>query len=183
MKPAIKIITILTAGLFLSLASSVFGEVEHEILLGTYLTTLRNLNTRGTTLAYRCWLTRAGAERRENGFSVFYPFPLIVGFEVRTGYLTRPDEGLEGALMLNLRYQPVEFNKFVGGLFLGTGASYSDMNYEKVATHLNFINRGGIYLGWNGCILQSAYEHRSNGHLCSHNRGLDVITASLGYRF
>ena len=180
-----KSLKIIFAGLpfLFSLFSPLSAASEQEAFLGTYLTTLRNLETRGIILAYRYWLTRDEEERLEKGFSIFYPYPICLGFEVRGGYLTRPEDGLECALMINLRYELPIANELCSGFFLGTGGSYSEMKYEKVATHANFINRAGVYFKCYRFLIQSAYEHRSNGHLCSHNRGLDVITASLGYRF
>ena len=170
-------------GNLLVLFPSLSTADEQELLFGTYLFTLRNLDTRGATLAYRYWLSRSEVERERHGFSVFYPYPVVVGLEARGGRLVDPETGFEGGLLLNFRLELSLIEDLSAGIVLGAGGSYSEMDYENVPTHYNFISRGGIFCRFQRFLVQAAYEHRSNGHLRSSNRGLDVITGSAGFRF
>lgn len=157
--------------------------IQHEILFGAYAYTLRNLDTQGITLAYRFWLTRSEIEKNKQGFSILYPRPIILGFEIRGGRLHKPETGWEAELALDLKYE-IDFSRDFGAfIFVSGGGSYSEMDYINVPTHYNFVSRGGVGLRLEDLFFQAAYEHRSNGHFRSPNRGLDAITASVGARF
>ncbi|MDP8236871.1 MAG: acyloxyacyl hydrolase [Candidatus Erginobacter occultus] len=155
------------------------GEIRQELLGGTYLSTLRNLKTEGATLAYRiAFLSEPGQE-----FSLFYPGPLSWGFEARGGWLWKPRDTGEAALLLNLSYD-LDLGRGTGVFFLvGAGGSYSGANYDNVARHFNFTERAGLGGRFGRCLVQISYEHRSNGGLWSPNRGIDLITAEAGIEF
>lgn len=155
------------------------GEIRQELLGGTYLSTLRNLKTEGATLAYRI----AFLSEPKQKFSLFYPGPLYWGFEARGGFLWKPEDAGEAAVLLNLAYD-LDLGREIGIFFLiGGGASYSSVDYTRVAKHFNFIERTSIGGRFDRFIVQLSYEHRSNGGLWSPNRGIDLITAEAGIEF
>ncbi len=157
--------------------------IDQEVLFGGYAYTLRNLETRGMILAYRIWLTKSEAEEKKLNFSLLYPRPIVIGFEVRGGRLHKPDTGWEAELTMDFKYE-IDFSWDFGAfIFLAGGGSYSDIDYTNVPTYYNFVTRGGVGLRFERLFFQTAYEHRSNGHLRSANRGIDAVTASVGARF
>jgi hypothetical protein len=172
------ILTILTI-LLLPAFPAKSGEIRQELLGGTYLATLRNLKTEGATLAYRI----AFLSEPEQYFSLFYPGPLYWGLEARGGFLWKPEDAGEAAILLNLAYD-LDLGQKTGIFFLiGGGASYSSADYNRVAKHFNFIERTSIGGRFDRFIVQLSYEHRSNGGIWSPNRGTDLITAELGIEF
>lgn len=151
---------------------------EPEILLGWYPATPRNYRTQGVILTGRVWFP-PGEERR---FSLFYPRPLVWGVELRRGWLYLPEIAGETALLLVLKYEgKITSTGSIYG-FAGSGGSYSSARYAN-STHANFTSRVGLGFRFHSWLFQIAYEHRSNAHLSSRNRGVDLITSSLGYRF
>jgi len=155
------------------------GEVDQEIFLGGYVYTPRNLHTEGGTAAYRLWFVPC----EDESFSIIYPKPLTLGFEARGGYIWEPEHTWEASIMIDLKYE-FNLNKDIAVYILaGTGGNYSGVEYESVATNYNFISRGGVGICIYRAIIQTAYEHRSNAGLEQPNRGVDLVTVSLGYRF
>jgi hypothetical protein len=153
--------------------------IRQELLAGTYPVTVRNLKTEGVTLAYRiAFLPEAG-----QGFSLLYPRPLAWGLEARGGWLWKPDDTGEAALLLNLSYDLDLGRKFELFFLIGGGGSYSGAVYANVAKHFNFIERTGIGVRVGRALFQVSYEHRSNGGLWSPNRGIDLVTAEAGMVF
>ena len=168
------------AALSLSFTALCFGAgIEQEVFVGGYIDTLRNLDTKGGTIAYRLWLMPG----KDQGFSIIYPQPITLGFEVRGGYLWEPQHTWEASVMLDLKYEFNLIKNINVYLLIGSGGNYSGVDYEAVATHYNFINRASLGVCVYGGIVQISYEHRSNGFFREPNRGVDLITASLGYRF
>lgn len=166
-----------------TLSSPRAEAIDQEVLFGGYAYTLRNLDTSGMILAYRIWLTKSEAEEKKMKFSLIYPRPIVIGFEARGGRLHKPDAGWEAELTLDFKYE-IDFTWDFGAfIFLAGGGSYSDIDYTNVPTHYNFVTRGGVGLRLERLFFQTAYEHRSNGHLRPSNRGMDAITASVGVRF
>jgi len=162
-----------------SITSIAQAEIEQEILLGGYVCTPRNLETRGGTTAYRLWLV----PEEDQGLSIIYPQPLTVGFEIRGGYLWEPEDDWEASIMIDLKYE-FNLNDNIAIYLLGsTGGNYSGIDYESVATHYNFTSRGSLGIFIYRAIIQASYEHRSNAGLEQPNRGVDLITVSAGYRF
>ncbi|MEA1929231.1 MAG: acyloxyacyl hydrolase [Candidatus Auribacterota bacterium] len=176
----IAILMTICAALSMASATSISrGEVDHEVFLGEYVFTPRNLDTRGETAAYRLWFI----PEKDRGFSLIYPQPLTLGFEIRGGYLREPEDDWEASLMIDLKY---EFNLSdnITIYFLGsTGGNYSGIDYHKVATNFNFTSRGSLGVCIYQAILQASYEHRSNAGIEQPNRGIDLVTVSVGYRF
>ncbi|HDL64555.1 MAG TPA: hypothetical protein ENH12_04110 [Proteobacteria bacterium] len=174
----------LTASIFIALSFSptaliARGGIEREVFLGGYLCTPRNLETRGGTAAYRIWLI----PDEDRGFSIFYPQPLTLGFEIRGGYLREPEDDWEASILIDLKYE-FNLNDNIALYLLGsTGGNYSGIDYEEVATHYNFTSRGSLGVCIYQLIVQSSYEHRSNAGLRQPNRGVDLVTLSFGYRF
>ncbi|GEM_PF-958698 len=155
------------------------GGVEQEMFLGGYVYTPRNLHTEGGTAAYRIWFL-PGDDR---GLSIIYPQPLTLGFEARGGYLWKPENAWEASIMIDLKYEFNLIENIAIYLLGSTGGNYSGVEYESVATHYNFINRGSLGICIYQAIIQTSYEHRSNAGLEQPNRGVDLITVSAGYRF
>ncbi|MFH1038201.1 MAG: acyloxyacyl hydrolase [PVC group bacterium] len=155
------------------------ADVDQELFLGAYVSTLRNLPTRGVTGAYRIWL-KAGADQ---GFSILYPRPFTLGCELRGGWLWGPDDTGEVSLLVDLKYELDLYDDFGFYLLISGGGNYSGASYESVPTHVNFIDRGSFGIRIYRVLLQASYEHRSNAGLDAPNRGVDLITASVGYRF
>ena len=152
--------------------------VEPEILLGWYPATLRNHRTQGLILTGRLWFP----PKKEKPFTLLYPRPLVWGVEIRTGWLYLPETGGEKAILGLLKYEgEITVNCSIYG-FIGSGGSYSSTRYAN-STHANFITRGGLGFLFHPWLFQIAYEHRSNAHLSAHNRGVDLVTGALGYRF
>ncbi len=151
---------------------------EPEILLGCYPATPRNSQTQGITLTGRIWFP----PKKEESFSLLYPRPLVWGLEVRAGWLWAPEFAGEKAILGLLKYEgKITVNGSIYG-FIGSGGSYSSAHYSN-STRANFISRGGLGLRFHSFLFQAALEHRSNAGLSSHNRGVDLVTAALGYRF
>lgn len=166
---------------FSLISSPLIAEVgvDQEIFLGGYVYTPRNLHTEGGTASYRLWLLPGD----DQGFSIFYPQPLTLGFEARGGYIWEPDHTWEASIMIDLKYE-FNLNKHIAAYLLGgTGGNYTGVDYKSVATHYNFINRGSLGICIYQAIIQTSYEHRSNAGLRQPNRGVDLVTVSLGYRF
>jgi len=155
------------------------GEIEQEIFLGGYVYTPRNLHTEGGTAAYRIWFIPG----EDQSFSIIHPQPLTLGFEARGGYLWEPEHTWEASIMIDLKYE-FNLNENIAIYLLGsTGGNYSGIDYEAVATHYNFTSRGSLGISIYRAIIQTSYEHRSNAGLEQPNRGVDLVTVSLGYRF
>ncbi|MDP8215511.1 MAG: acyloxyacyl hydrolase [Candidatus Euphemobacter frigidus] len=148
-------------------------------MLGSYVSTLRNLNTEGVVLAYRLWFKPG----QDDGFSILHPRPLELGFELRGGCLWKPKDTGEGSLLIDLKYELDPGNDFGFYLLAGLGGNYSGVSYTEVATHFNFIERGSLGIRIFRFIIQTSYEHRSNAGLRSPNRGIDLLTVSLGLRY
>ena len=182
MKFCFSIFVSVATAIALSLTSTapiVRGEIEQEIFLGGYLYTPRNIKTEGATAAYRIWLIPGD----DVGFSLLYPEPLTMGFEIRGGYLQEPEDDWEASIMIDLKYE-FNLNENIGLYLLGsTGGNYSGIDYHEVATNFNFTSRGSLGIRIYRVILQASYEHRSNAGLEQPNRGIDLITGSAGYRF
>ncbi len=174
----LAIFTILILLPFWAVLSS-SAEIRQELLAGTYPATLRNLETAGVTLAYR--VTLLPGENPD--FTLLYPRPLAWGLEARGGWLWKPQDTGEAALLLNLSYD-LDLGRGYGLFFLiGGGGSYSGADYDSVAKHFNFVERAGIGVRVGPGIVQFSYEHRSNGGLWSPNRGIDLVTAEAGMEF
>ncbi len=153
--------------------------IRQELLAGTYPVTVRNLKTEGITLAYRLsFLPEA-----EGNFTLLNPRPLVWGLEARGGWLWKPDDTGEAALLLNLSYDLDLGRGFELFFLIGGGGSYSGADYASVARHFNFVERTGIGVRVGRGIFQLSYEHRSNGGIWSPNRGIDLVTAEAGMVF
>ena len=76
--------SILLAALGLLAVPPLLPALENEVLFGTYVDTLRNLETRGGTFSYRVWLSD-WEEPPDIPFSFFYPRPLVWGAELTAG--------------------------------------------------------------------------------------------------
>ncbi len=171
--------TIVLFCLLVSSAPAARAAIRQELFLGGYVSTLRNRETRGGTAAYRIWLT-AGADQ---GFSLLYPLPFTLGCELRGGWLREPDAAGEVSLLVDLKYELDLHRDFGFYLLASGGGNYTGADYESVPTHVNFIDRGSVGIRLYRFLLQASYEHRSNAGLEAPNRGVDLITASVGYRF
>ena len=171
--------SIFTALSFFHTALIARGGTEQEIFLGGYVCTPRNLETRGGTAAYRIWLI----PDEDRGFSILYPQPLTLGFEIRGGYLWEPDDDWEASILIDLKYEFNLSDNIAIYLLGSTGGNYSGIDYDAVATHYNFTSRGSLGISIYRTIIQTSYEHRSNAGLEQPNRGIDLVTVSAGYRF
>ena len=109
------------------------------------------------------------------------PFSRSLG-ELGAGRLVEPETAWEGVLLLNLRLEAGRAGDLGGGISLGFGGSYSGVEYVRTSAW-NFVSRAGVFLRFQGLLVQGAYEHRSNAGLSWPNRGLDVFTGGLGFRF
>ncbi len=177
-KPVIlAALTALAAGFFPAAAEA----VEHDLIFGGYVLTIKNHSTRGALLTYRLWLTPpAGGPDR---FTPLYPRPFTWGFEVKGGKLNHPEEAWEAVLALKLKYE-LEFLPGTGFFAtLGGGGSYSEADYHAVPTNYSFVGRVG--LGWrlDHFLVQTVFEHRSNGGIRKPNRGVDLLEVGAGFRF
>lgn len=170
------------AGAILLTGAPSLPALENEVLFGTYVDTLRNLETRGGTFSYRLWLSD-WEEPSDIPFSLLYPRPLVWGAELGAGRVHRPESAWEGSLCLLLKIEE-DFTRDLGGYLLAAGGgSYSDATYERMSEPMNFCIRAAAGIRLERVILQGAYEHRSNAGIEQPNRGLDVLLASLGFRF
>ena len=170
------------AGAILLAGAPSLPALENEVLFGTYVDTLRNLETRGGTFSYRVWLSDWG-EPDDLPFSLARPRPLVWGAEIGAGRVYRPQSAWEGSLCLLLKIEENFTRDFGGYLLAAGGGSYSDASYERMSEPMNFCVRAAAGLRLERIILQGAYEHRSNAGIEQPNRGLDVLLASLGFRF
>ncbi len=174
--------SILLAALGLLAVPPLLPALENEVLFGTYVDTLRNLETRGGTFSYRVWLSD-WEEPPDIPFSFFYPRPLVWGAELTAGRVYRPESASEGSLCLLLKIEGNLTRRFGAFLLAAGGGSYSDATYERMSEPMNFCVRAAAGFRIERIILQGAYEHRSNAGIEQPNRGLDVLFASLGFRF
>jgi len=146
--------------------------------MGGYAYTPRNLHTEGGTAAYRIWFI----PDEDQSISVIYPKPLTLGFEARGGYIWEPEHTWEASIMIDLKYEFILSKNIAVYLLASTGGNYSGVEYQSVATNYNFINRGTGGICIYRTIIQTSYEHRSNAGLEQPNRGVDLVSASVGYR-
>lgn len=173
---------VLAGAVLLAAVPPFLPALENEVLFGTYVDTLRNLETRGGTFSYRLWLSD-WEEPADIPFSLLYPRPLVWGVEAGAGQVYEPESAWEGSLCLLLKIEG-DITRDLGAYFLAAGGgSYSDASYERMSEPMNFCIRAAAGIRLERVILQGTYEHRSNAGFEQPNRGLDVLVASMGFRF